>query len=337
MAMLLDARKYNPTSTLRESKHQPQFCGIYATIDITNNPSWGFCTAETVLLYISILADGVPVGMGNQIWRPSHVTRNGFDSESGIQITEHTFTNEAGITVCSLQLRNAGSYSSHVRVIATWNTSHPNPPICISNPAQEDMDLVLSCESTVDFTFTCSWNLDISHDRLASIAIINDPADTQRTEFEQWYQTNAAILASSNPYLERAWAFAYYLMWAAPTMAKPAPDDPISDAIDLYHGGDYTCPKITGPQTIDHLCTAIFGITKQTTRTLTLSPTGSFNLPDAVCIDDILIAGNRYSFVWDDPSTPTDYFDDGDKGFTVYHGNKRIFNASTITAFEYQP
>ena len=216
MPMLLDPRNHNPNTLLRGSGHTNQFCGIYKTIPLSTQPDWGIRAWDVPLLDVAITADGIPVPIGDRIWRPSHVTRNGFEPDSGIQLTEQTFVDGRGIAICALQLRNAGDYSIRINVHPRWNHSHPQHPVRVSNPPGDDLDQVLPRDCRIDFVFACTWDPAHTQDVIDSPAAESDPAARQADAFTTWYGDNAPLVASTNPWLDFAWAFGHYLRWAAP-------------------------------------------------------------------------------------------------------------------------
>jgi len=331
MPMLLDPRNHNPNTLLRGSGHTNQFCGIYKTIPVSTQSDWGIRAWDKPLLDVSITADGIQVPIGDRIWRPSHVTRNGFEPDSGIQLTEQTFVDGRGIAICALQLRNAGDYSIRINVNPHWNHSHPNHPVRISNPPGDDLDQVLPRDCRIDYVFACTWDPAHTQDVIDSPAGESDPAARQADAFTTWYGDNAPLVASTNPWLDFAWAFGHYLRWAAPDSGHQ--NVPFASVEDLFVDGAYGIPKNVTQQTPNDILTALFGITHNASG-MTVSPNSSA-LPDAICISDILIGQNRYSFVWDSPAVPDDHFDDGDKGFTVYHGSRQIHHSDTPMLFHY--
>ena len=179
MPMLLDPRNHNPNTLLRGSGHTNQFCGIYKTIPLSTQPDWGIRAWDTPLLDVAITADGIPVPIGDRIWRPSHVTRNGFEPDSGIQLTEQTFVDGRGIAICALQLRNAGDYSIRINVHPRWNHSHPHHPVRVSNPPGDDLDQVLPRDCRIDFVFACTWDPAHTQDVIDAPAAERDPAARQ--------------------------------------------------------------------------------------------------------------------------------------------------------------
>ena len=331
MPMLLDPRNHNPNTLLRGSGHTNQFCGIYKTIPVSTQSDWGIRAWDIPLLDVSITADGIPVPIGDRIWRPSHVTRNGFEPDSGIQLTEQTFVDSRGIAICALQLRNAGDYSIRINVHPHWNHSHPNHPVRVSNPPGDDLDQVLPRDCRIDYVFACTWDPAHTQDVIDSPAAESDPAARQADAFTTWYGDNAPLVASTNPWLDFAWAFGHYLRWAAPDSGHQ--NVPFTSFEDLFDDGAYGIPKNITQQTPNDILTALFGVTHNASG-MTMNPIIT-NLPAALCVSDILIGQNRYSFVWDSPAVPDDHFDDGDKGFTVYHGSRRIHHSATPIAFHY--
>ncbi len=331
MPMLLDPRNHNPNTLLRGSGHTNQFCGIYKTIPLSTQPDWGIRAWDVPLLDVAITADGIPVPIGDRIWRPSHVTRNGFEPDSGIQLTEQTFVDGRGIAICALQLRNAGDYSIRINVHPRWNHSHPKHPVRVSNPPGDDLDQVLPRDCRIDFVFACTWDPAHTQDVIDSPAGERDPAARQADAFTTWYGDNAPLVASTNPWLDFAWAFGHYLRWAAP--ASEHQNVPFTKVEALFDDGAYGIPKTITPQTSNDILAATFGVTSDASG-MSVNPNIT-NLPAALCVSDMLIGQNRYSFVWDSPSVADDHFDDGDKGFTVYHGSRRIHHSDTPMAFHY--
>ncbi len=331
MPMLLDPRNHNPNTLLRGSGHTNQFCGIYKTIPVSTQLDWGIRAWDKPLLDVSITADGIAVPIGDRIWRPSHVTRNGFEPDSGIQLTEQTFVDGRGIAICALQLRNAGDYSIRINVNPHWNHSHPNHPVRISNPPGDDLDQVLPRDCRIDYVFACTWDPAHTQDVIDSPAGESDPAARQADAFTTWYGDNAPLVASTNPWLDFAWAFGHYLRWAAPDSGHQ--NVPFASVEDLFVDGAYGIPKNITPQTPNDILAATFGVTSDASG-MSINPITT-TLPAALCVSDILIGQNRYSFVWDSPAVPDDHFDDGDKGFTVYHGSRRIHHSDTPMPFHY--
>jgi hypothetical protein len=331
MPMLLDPRNHNPNTLLRGSGHTNQFCGIYKTIPVSTQSDWGIRAWDKPLLDVSITADGIQVPIGDRIWRPSHVTRNGFEPDSGIQLTEQTFVDGRGIAICALHLRNAGDYSIRINVNPHWNHSHPNHPVRISNPPGDDLDQVLPRDCRIDYVFACTWDPAHTQDVIDSPAGESDPAARQADAFTTWYGDNAPLVASTNPWLDFAWAFGHYLRWAAPDSGHQ--NVPFASVEDLFVDGAYGIPKNITPQTPNDILAATFGVTSDASG-MSINPITT-TLPAALCVSDILIGQNRYSFVWDSPAVPDDHFDDGDKGFTVYHGSRRIHHSDTPMPFHY--
>jgi hypothetical protein len=139
------------------------------------------------------------------------------------------------------------------------------------------------------------------------------------------------LVASTNPWLDFAWAFGHYLRWAAPDSGHQ--NVPFTSVEDLFVDGAYGIPKNITPQTPNDILAATFGVTSDASG-MSINPITT-TLPAALCVSDILIGQNRYSFVWDSPAVPDDHFDDGDKGFTVYHGSRRIHHSDTPMPFHY--
>ncbi|MFM7188897.1 MAG: hypothetical protein ACKO14_13885 [Armatimonadota bacterium] len=331
MPMLLDPRNHNPNTLLRGSGHSKQYCGIYKDIPLATLPIWGVSAWDIPLFDVSITADGIQVPIGDRIWRPSHVTRNGFEPDSGIQLTEQTFVDVRGIAICALQLRNAGDYSIRINVNPHWNHSHPQHPVRVSNPPGDDLEQVLPRECRIDFVFACTWDPAHTQDVINRPAADNDPATRQADAFTNWYADNAPLLSSTNPWLDFAWAYGHYLRWAAPDSGHP--NVPFTSVEALFDDEAYGIPKAITPHTPDDILKSTFNVTSDAGG-LSVSPITDA-LPSAICISDILIGRNRYSFVWDSPAVPDDHFDDGDKGFTVYHGSRRIHHSDKPTAFYY--
>jgi hypothetical protein len=125
---ILDPRFYRLDDLLRRplSSDTP-FGSGGGELAVEAASGWGFDGAATFRgvvipspLSLSIWVEGSPVFPEDGVYRPSHVTVNARETETGLQISEDKFVSHNNVLVSVLSLRNPGEWSVETNMRVQW-------------------------------------------------------------------------------------------------------------------------------------------------------------------------------------------------------------------------
>ncbi|MBC8143639.1 MAG: hypothetical protein H7Y38_19585 [Armatimonadetes bacterium] len=325
---------------------------------------WGFSGAAIFRgvevpapMTISVWVEGAPVFPAEGVYRPSHVTVNAQDADTGLQVSEDKFVGADDCLVSVVSLRNPGEWSIEVETRTQWGIAkgehggETGAPFYVSRfaPPAPDRRITLPAGGRVRLVFVLAFAAD---DRFARV-----PGDTARSHAEGYARDNAAVVAhvqgfdawatrhvtrfdSPDPWATRAWFHDVFLRRKFPTRVPVAVPDAlqtragfVEEARSRFAGGDFDAPTdAPAPFLPDVFVRQVLGLSVSGDA-LSLSPAPDLSDWHYFAVENYEHDGRRFTFVWDDPETPGDAFDDGDKGFTVYDGDAVIHRQSDLSAF----
>ena len=313
---------------------------------------WGFGGTATFRgavipspLSLSVWVEGSPVFSESGVYRPSHITRNAVDGETGLQISEDTFVAPDDVLVCVLSLRNPGEWSVDVETRVRWgiergehaDTNGSGFHVSRFAPNVRDRQFTLPAGGRTRLIFALSLAPD---DRFATA-----PGDTARRRaeaysrdaapvvahtdaFDRWAQKHTPRFDCPDPWAMRAWYGDCYLRRKYPRREMPPVGDAplmLADFVRMtrrrFTENNFDAPSDNAaPFLPDVFAARVLGLCVSS-DTLTLRPAPDLTAWESFAVGNYEHAAHRFAFVWDAPSTPGDAYHDGDKGFTVYHGD----------------
>ena len=277
MIRYLDARNYRLDDLLREefSPGKPLGRGPQATGD-----DWGVPGA----LALEILSGEERVAAGGGVWRPSHASLFGYDSETGVQANQDAFAADDGTLVCVVSLRNAGGFAADVSVRSRW-LSESDVRIA---PPGDDSVRTLDPAGRMQLV----WTFGGARELAEVWAGERDPVRRQADRLDAWLTASFPLFDATDTALMMGFYRELYDAWRAGERS----------------GETATLARLLAP--------------KFEGETLTLTPNvGGLT---GFCLADWQVGDSKLTVVWDDPARPGDLYDDGLKGFTVWRGTVRV-------------
>ncbi|MBC8135996.1 MAG: hypothetical protein H8F28_08945, partial [Fibrella sp.] len=180
-------------------------------VSVAGASGWGFDGAATFRgaviatpLSLSLWVEGSPVFPDEGVYRPSHVTVNARETETGLQISEDKFVSENDVLVSVLSLRNPGEWSVETNIRVQWgiqrgeHTDADGNPFFASRfaPNMQDRRFTLASGGRTRLVFTLALATD---DRYAQ-----SPGDTARRRAEAYAHDLSATVSHADAF--QAWA-----------------------------------------------------------------------------------------------------------------------------------
>lgn len=286
--------------------------------------AWGLPEQDAFTL--TLTTEGEPVLPAEGHWRPSHQTLYGQEEFSGLQVVQDAFVASDGTHVAQLTLRNPSADTVSIELAVAWGQRegagesgwvHRCAPALDERffqlPAgmttQRSVTLARASDEETAWRNATRWYFEAS------------PAATQAQRLDDWRADNAPLFDCSDPWLTRLVAHSQVEHWRGTTLPLP-PKGTLPQK--CFPNGDFDAfpePLYDWEQFVQFYLAGI----SLDGDTLELSPLNTLALP-SFCIQ-----GTRdTTIIWDDPAAPDDAYQDGDKGLTIYHGRRRIYNQPTL-------
>lgn len=362
---VLDPRHFRLDDLLRRPLLSGETMGSWGgDLSASTVSGWGFSGAATFRgvdipapMTISVWAEGAPVFPAEGVYRPSHVTVNAQDDDTGLQVSEDKFVGANDCLVSVLSLRNPGEWSIEVETRTQWgiakgeHTDKDGAPFHVSRfaPPAPDRRFTLPAGGRIRLVFVLALAQD---DRFARAA-----GDTARQQAEGYARDTSAVVAhmegfdswatrhvprfdSPDPWATRAWYHDCFLRRKYPARVFDfAPDTPrtradfVQEARTRFAEGDFD--RLSDAHALflpDLFARQVLRLTA-TGDTLSLTPAPDLRDWHYFAVENYEHAGRSLTIVWDDPETPGDAFDDGDKGFTIYDGDTVLHRQPDLSPF----
>lgn len=231
--MLLEPRYFRLDDLLRRP-YTPQtpFGASGDCLWATSPQGWGFRHGVHYLhktgddglapFILALRADGVPIEPGDAVYRPSHVTLNGFDQESGLQVTEDKFITQDDVVVSVLSLRNPSDGSIALELDLKWgvpvgeNQFRPGVPVFVhrEGPPGDDLRQMLPAGSrqTLIFAVAFAPTPEEAVRRAARWARDENAVRLQGENYQAWFDQNVPRFDCSDPYMTKMWYHRWYVV-----------------------------------------------------------------------------------------------------------------------------
>ncbi|MBC7805408.1 MAG: hypothetical protein H7145_04585, partial [Akkermansiaceae bacterium] len=209
---LLDPRNYRLDDLLRRPlSPEIPFGSDGGDLSVDNASGWGFDGAATFRgvviaapLSLSVWVEGSPVFPADGVYRPSHVTVNAQDGETGLQISEDKFVSHDDVLVSVLSLRNPGEWSVETNIRVQWGIPRGEHMDAAGNPFfasrfapnMQDRRFTLASGGRTRLAFALALAAD---DRYAQ-----GPGDTARRRAESYAHDPSVTVSQANAF--QAWA-----------------------------------------------------------------------------------------------------------------------------------
>ncbi len=328
-------------------------------LSVEGAAGWGFDGAATFRgvtipapLSLSVWVEGSPVFPADGVYRPSHVTVNARDDETGLQISEDKFVSEDDVLISVLSLRNPGEWSVEVSIRLQWGiprgerTDGNGAPFFASRFAPNMQDRRFTLASGARTRLVCTLAL-ASDDRYAhgpgetarrrAESHVDDPSVivTHADAFQKWAEAHTPRFDCPDPWVSRAWYHACHLRRKYPhRVPAPVEDGPLTLAAFTemarrgFADGKFDAPSDKpAPFLPDVFARRVLGLHTEG-DTLTVRPAPDLGSWQSFCVENYDCGGRSLSVVWDAPDAPGDAYDDGDKGFTIY-GSDSVLHRQT--------
>lgn len=350
---LLQPRDYRLDDLLRRPlSSEIPFGSGGSDLSVAGASGWGFDGTATFRgvvfpapLSLSIWVEGSPVFPAEGVYRPSHVTVNAQETETGLQISEDKFVSDNDVLVSVLSLRNPGEWSVETNIRVQWGIQRGEHTDANGNlffasrfaPNIQDRRFTLASGGRTRLVFTLALASDDGYSQA--------PGDTARRRAESYAHDLSVIVSHADifqtwadkqmprfdcpdPWCLRAWYHACHLRRKYPHREPvPVEDTPLTlaefnkVARSHFANSDFdSLSDAPAPFLPDVLVRQVLGLKTDATY-LTLHPAPDLADWESFCVENYVHAGRRWSIVWDSPNAPGDAYDDGDKGFTIYDGD----------------
>jgi hypothetical protein len=347
--MLLSPKDYRVDDLLRRpfAAHTPFVGG--ARVRVGAPEGWGFGGMVSVdgvgplaPFALSVRAENTPVVPQEGIFRPSHVTLHGVDSQTGLQVTEDKFVTDDDVLVSALWLRNPSELGIGLELSCTWGLRAGmqrlgSTAIAVHRlaPPGDDLFVTLPANGRLLRVFAMAFGDDPeeAHTHALRRAARDNPARVWAEGFDAAFATRVPRFDHTDPWLVRLWNHA----WCAAREAPLAPGTPrpftIAEVRAAFEQGDFDRPRAGDGGWRERIVGALVGLTPLDDDVIRLGPDPALAGP-AFCLEAFSLLGRSVTVVWDDPATSDDAYHDGDKGLTVYAGRQRIWHQEDLSAVE---
>ena len=199
--------------------------------------------------------------------------------------------------------------------------------------------------------------------RAARWARAASPVREQAEAYQAWFTKHVPLFDCPDPWLTKLWYHGWHLVRKQSTQAQipPLPGgnrhwaalgdgaaqaDQLFSAVrswamDQFEDGDYARPRESALAGVwlEALVGGVVGLASCGGGAATSLPVRP-HVPRAgdggwphFCLENVACAGRRLTVVWDDPESPGDVYDDGDKGLTVYVDGRRAHHQQGLASF----
>lgn len=322
------------------------------------------------LFRLEIQADGETIHPAEAISRPSHLTLHGVSSDS-VQVTEDKFITDRDVAVSVLSLRNAGLYDAEVRIDLTWllgdgmqTLGETSAYVLREAPPGDDLHLHLPTQSYRILTFLTSvaqdrdaarrtaWSVfdaeEVAFPRRMTHYVLPDanPLLSHTRRYQQWFDQHMPRFDGPDPWLMKLWYHGWQQQrqiggtippdYSTSSTLQNVPEEETEAIIrGQFVNADFDRPRcdtdgMLWNQVILHdiLGVSVLG------NTVVVQPAPLVAVWDYFCLENLSVGPDMLTLVWDAPTSTTDFYDDGDKGLTLYHNGTVIYHADTLSPFE---
>lgn len=307
--MILDPRYFGLDDLLRRPLRQDK---------------WG-----TDTLTLEIFTDNhEPVLPADGHWRPSHSSLYGRAVASELQLVQDSFVAQDGTHVVSLLIRNPSPDTILVELAPHW--SHKNGPneagwVHRCTPPLDDLLIHLPADACIarNFALSVATTEEEAFKNATRWFFESRPAAAHVQHFERWCTHQTLLFDCPDPWLTRLFAHCQALRWRGivPTGTTSKGTDPRAS----FDEANFDTPRDDCPAWDTLIRERLVGASVEG-DVLTVTPDNFLEL-SSFCLQGF----HNSTIVWDDPAHSTDAYGDGDKGLTIYHGRRRIYNQPTLT------
>lgn len=171
--------------------------------------------------------------------------------------------------------------------------------------------------------------------------------------YQQWFNRTLPRFDCPDPWLMKLWYHGWHEARRSGARDARSPLQASEPSLDLadakafaaqvraaFVDGDFDRPRyqaedasaVFWPGVIEALC----GLGKQGDP-LVVEPSALASGWEHFCLEDVRRDQQRMTLVWDDPASPVDAYDDGDKGVSLYVDGEPVYQAATLDAFSVVP
>ncbi|WP_395145021.1 hypothetical protein [Armatimonas sp.] len=304
--MILDPRYFGLDNLLRRPLHQDKWGTDTLTLEILTD------NHEAVLP-----ADGH--------WRPSHSSLYGRAEFSELQLVQDSFMAQDGTLVATLLIRNPSSDTVFVELAPRWSLKNGLSEagwVHRCTPPLDDLLVHLPADACIarNFTLSVAATEEAAFKNATRWFFESRPAAAHVQHFEHWCASNTLLFDCPDPWLTRLFAHCQALRWRG-----IAPTGEGTDPRASFDEANFDAPRDDCPAWDTLIRERLVGASVEG-DVLTITPDNFLGL-SSFCLQGFY----NTTIVWDDPAHPTDAYEDGDKGLTIYHGRRRLYNQPTLT------
>lgn len=305
--MLLDPRHFRLDDLLRRPLHTPLY--------------WGH---QSICITLQVEREPLLPADGHE--RPSHQSVYARHPDSGLQVVQDAFTTSDGTEVVSFLLRNPSAEAVFVELGVQWAKAQgPSATGWVHRcaPPLDDCLTQIPPDACFQRTFTLAHGSteEQAWKRATPWFFSSAPAAAQARQLDDWRTENAPLFDCSDPWLTRLVAFSQVAHWQGITLEQP----PINTLPQSYFPHqNFDAPPKPLFAWEELVRERLVGVRFDGDQ-LTLTPDNFLDLP-YFCLQGL----RNTTIVWDDPASPHDAYDDGDKGLTVYVGRWRVYNQQDL-------
>jgi hypothetical protein len=313
---------------------------------------WGISESkERSLVQLSLTADGTPVAPGDSLYRPSHSTVHGIDSETGLQVTEDKFFTDDCVAVSVLKIRNPSPIHVDVRIELGWGipsgeTLLPDGRTVFVHrqaPPLDDLwqQIPESAVRVLVSAIAVAPTPEEARQNARRWLELENPTLTQIESCQHWFDTHVPLFDCSDLWIAKAW----YQQWA---IARNNPVSPflrrerfpatgetdllqrVADFARLqFEAESFDLPKMEGEseQGIGWLQTVqqdLIGLTQPNPSQLVVAPQLPPRAWTHFCLQGVPLSetGQKVTVLWDDPTDPEDHYGLGIKGLVIFFNHR---------------
>lgn len=229
---ILDPRQYRMDDLLRRS-YTPTtpFGSTGNCLWATSPQGWGFRegvhwvhkTQEGGIgpLTLAIRADGVEVVPADALYRPSYVTLNALDAESGLQVTEDKFITQDDVVISVISIRNPGEFHVDVEIDHAWGVPSGENRFVESITTYvyreaPPLDYLRQripgfAHRTLIFAVAFAPTMEEARQRIRRWTSDPNPVLTHAEEYQRWFTENIPLFDCTDPWVTKMWYHRWYV------------------------------------------------------------------------------------------------------------------------------